>query len=93
MQINGLRTWQERCLKLKAMEVDGSGVIIKILRKNYISQAFSIYKQATGMIRQDLRNEKRADHYLKTRQARLVRKVYNAICFYIHNFSKAKMNF
>lgn len=92
MLMNGLHTWADRVKQWQGMDTHGAGAIFRLMRKNYLTQAFKIYQSKVYDLRQDMRSEERADYYIKTRQARMVRRVYNAICQYVHCYNKARLN-
>ena len=87
-----VQVWSSRCRRLKAMEQQGAQVIINKIRISLCSAAFKLYKERVALIRLDLMSEARADSYINRRTDRKVRIVFNAICQYVHQYSRQREN-
>ena len=88
MQI-AMGRWRDQ-MNTQQVKEGGAETVIKRLRTRMLRQAFNLYLEGTRYKRKLGIEEERVAYYNNTRNARLMRKVFNSWHVYRSNFVKAK---
>lgn len=89
MQRYGLHRWMDQVRMLQKKERYAELLIVKT-RKKRERAAFDRYLAGVKLLRQDAKNEERAQFFAETVRMRNQRRVYNAWCVFVHKFTKSK---
>jgi len=85
-----MQKWREVC-EFRESQEDGRDLIIKKMRKRFLKQAFRMYQDGVQHRQQEDKNFQRAVHFAHTSQMRNMRRVFNALCVFVHKFKKSKV--
>lgn len=89
IQRRGLRKWRAQCQMMTDKE-RGANYLCNLVRITRMKAGWRLYLKQVLQKRQDDKDNSRALFYSQTREARIMRKHFNAFCVFTNNFKKSK---